>query len=59
MQMKDITQTSNYLVDCPNIEGMRCLGQNTSIDALITYAVQQELIPRRPALSDVFVEIDP
>ena len=30
-----------------------------SIDALITYAVQQELIPKRPALSDVFVEIDP
>lgn len=30
-----------------------------SIDALITYAVQQELIPSRPKLSDVFVEIDP
>lgn len=30
-----------------------------SIEALITYAVQQELIPSRPKLSDVFVDIDP
>ncbi len=30
-----------------------------SIEALITYALQQELIPKRPKLSDVFVEIDP
>jgi 4,5-dihydroxyphthalate decarboxylase len=30
-----------------------------SIEALVTYALQQELIPSRPKLSDVFVEIDP
>ena len=29
------------------------------IEALVTYAVQQELIPGRPALEDVFVPIDP
>ena len=30
-----------------------------SIDALVTYALQQELIPSRPNLDDVFVRIDP
>jgi 4,5-dihydroxyphthalate decarboxylase len=30
-----------------------------SIEALITYALQQELIPSRPNLSDIFIEIDP
>jgi 4,5-dihydroxyphthalate decarboxylase len=30
-----------------------------SIEALVTYALQQELIPARPQLSQVFVEIDP
>jgi 4,5-dihydroxyphthalate decarboxylase len=30
-----------------------------SIEALVTYAVQQELIPSRPRLDEVFVEIDP
>jgi 4,5-dihydroxyphthalate decarboxylase len=30
-----------------------------SIEALVTYALQQELIPSRPQLSDVFVDIDP
>lgn len=30
-----------------------------SIEALVTYALQQELIPSRPQLSQVFVEIDP
>lgn len=30
-----------------------------SIEALVTYAVQQELIPSRPKMSDVFVDIDP
>jgi 4,5-dihydroxyphthalate decarboxylase len=30
-----------------------------SIEALVTYALQQELMPSRPKLSDVFVEIDP
>ena len=30
-----------------------------SIEALVTYALQQELIPSRPALDQVFVQIDP
>ena len=30
-----------------------------SIEALVTYALQQELIPSRPRLNDVFVVIDP
>jgi 4,5-dihydroxyphthalate decarboxylase len=30
-----------------------------SIDALVTYALQQELIPSRPSLDEVFVQIDP
>ena len=30
-----------------------------SIEALVTYALQQELIPSRPRLEDVFVQIDP
>ena len=30
-----------------------------SIDALVTYALQQKLIPSRPKLDDVFVDIDP
>ena len=30
-----------------------------SIEALVTYALQQELIPSRPRLDKVFVEIDP
>ena len=30
-----------------------------SIEALVSYALQQELIPSRPKLSDVFVDIDP
>jgi 4,5-dihydroxyphthalate decarboxylase len=30
-----------------------------SIEALVSYALQQELIPSRPNLSDVFVDIDP
>jgi 4,5-dihydroxyphthalate decarboxylase len=30
-----------------------------SIEALVTYSLQQELIPARPQLSQVFVEIDP
>lgn len=30
-----------------------------SIEALVTYALQQELIPSRPQLSEVFVDIDP
>lgn len=30
-----------------------------SIEALVTYALQQELIPASPNLSDVFVDIDP
>jgi 4,5-dihydroxyphthalate decarboxylase len=30
-----------------------------SIEALVTYALQQELIPERPNLNDVFVGIDP
>ena len=29
-----------------------------SIEALVTYALQQELIPSRPRLADVFVDID-
>lgn len=31
----------------------------SSIDALVTYSLQQELIPSRPALDQVFVDIDP
>jgi 4,5-dihydroxyphthalate decarboxylase len=30
-----------------------------SIEALVTYALQQELIPSRPRLNDVFVVVDP
>jgi 4,5-dihydroxyphthalate decarboxylase len=30
-----------------------------SIEALVTYSLQQELIPSRPQLSQVFVDIDP
>jgi 4,5-dihydroxyphthalate decarboxylase len=30
-----------------------------SIEALVTYSLQQELIPSRPQLNQVFVEIDP
>jgi 4,5-dihydroxyphthalate decarboxylase len=30
-----------------------------SIEALVTYALQQKLIPSRPALDEVFVDIDP
>ena len=30
-----------------------------SIEALVTYALQQELIPARPRLDEVFVQIDP
>ena len=30
-----------------------------SIEALVTYALQQELIPSRPRLNDVFVIVDP
>ena len=30
-----------------------------SIEALVTYSLQQELIPARPQLNQVFVEIDP
>jgi 4,5-dihydroxyphthalate decarboxylase len=30
-----------------------------SIEALVTYAVQQDLIPSRPRLDEVFVQIDP
>jgi hypothetical protein len=29
-----------------------------SIEALVTYALQQKLIPSRPPLDQVFVEID-
>jgi len=30
-----------------------------SIEALITYSLQQKLIPSRPQLDRVFVDIDP
>jgi 4,5-dihydroxyphthalate decarboxylase len=30
-----------------------------SIEALVTYALQQDLIPSRPQLDQVFVQIDP
>jgi 4,5-dihydroxyphthalate decarboxylase len=32
---------------------------HASIEALVTYALQQELIPSRPNLNEVFVDIDP
>jgi hypothetical protein len=31
----------------------------SSIEALVTYSLQQELIPSRPRLDQVFVDIDP
>ena len=31
----------------------------SSIEALVTYSLQQELIPSRPALDQVFVDVDP
>jgi 4,5-dihydroxyphthalate decarboxylase len=30
-----------------------------SIEALVTYALQQDLIPSRPRLDEVFLDIDP
>jgi 4,5-dihydroxyphthalate decarboxylase len=35
------------------------LANRSSIEALVTYSLQQELIPSRPALDQVFVGIDP
>jgi hypothetical protein len=32
---------------------------HSSIEALVTYSLQQELIPSRPALDQVFVDIEP
>jgi hypothetical protein len=29
------------------------------VEALVTYSLQQELIPSRPKLDQVFVDIDP
>jgi 4,5-dihydroxyphthalate decarboxylase len=34
-------------------------GNRSSIEALVTYSLQQELIPSRPRLDEVFVDIDP
>jgi len=31
----------------------------SSIEALVTYSLHQELIPSRPRLDQVFVDIDP
>ena len=45
------------LMDDPLPYGMAA--NRASIEALVTYAVQQELIPARPPLSQVFVDIDP
>jgi 4,5-dihydroxyphthalate decarboxylase len=45
------------LMNDPLPHGMAA--NRASIEALVTYALQQELIPSRPNLSDVFVDIDP
>ena len=37
----------------------QCATNRSSIEALVTYSLQQELIPSRPALEQVFVDIDP
>jgi len=45
------------LMDDPLPYGMTA--NRASIEALITYSLQQQLIPSRPQLDDVFVAIDP
>ena len=45
------------LMDDPLPYGMAA--NRASIDALVTYSLQQELIPSRPQLDEVFVAIDP
>jgi 4,5-dihydroxyphthalate decarboxylase len=45
------------LMNDPLPHGMAA--NRASIEALVTYALQQELIPASPNLSDVFVDIDP
>jgi 4,5-dihydroxyphthalate decarboxylase len=45
------------LMDDPLPYGM--MANRASIEALITYSLQQELIPSRPPLDHVFVPIDP
>lgn len=45
------------LMDDPLPYGMSA--NRASIEALITYALQQQLIPSRPRLDDIFVPIDP
>ena len=45
------------LMDDPLPYGMAA--NRPSIEALVTYALQQELIPTRPQLAHVFVDIDP
>jgi 4,5-dihydroxyphthalate decarboxylase len=45
------------LMDDPLPYGMSA--NRPSIEAMVTYALQQELIPSRPRLDEVFVQIDP
>jgi 4,5-dihydroxyphthalate decarboxylase len=45
------------LMDDPLPYGM--VANRASIEALVTYSVQQELIPSRPQLDQVFADIDP
>jgi 4,5-dihydroxyphthalate decarboxylase len=45
------------LMDDPLPYGMSA--NRASIEALVTYALQQELIPSRPPLEEVFVQLDP
>jgi hypothetical protein len=51
----DLVGTRPHVV--AEIYGMAA--NKASIESLVTYAVQQELIPSHPALSRVFVDIDP
>jgi 4,5-dihydroxyphthalate decarboxylase len=45
------------LMDDPLPYGMAA--NRPSIEALVTYGLQQGLIPSRPQLDQVFVELDP
>jgi len=45
-----------HLMDDPLPYGMKA--NSTSIEALIGYAVQQQLIPRRPAVDEVFLNVE-
>jgi len=55
--VEDIRYRSfRHLMDDPLPYGMKA--NSTSMEALISYAVQQQLIPKRPAVEDVFVNVE-